>query len=49
MTRSDFVKPVFGLPSERANPDDVQGAVVQYLWYFLTLECSTEEIVSGAP
>jgi hypothetical protein len=40
-----FVKPVFGLPGEPANADHVQGAVSQYLWYFLTLESSTEEIV----
>ena len=40
-----FIKPIFGLPGEPANTDHVQGAVSQYLWYFLTLECSTEEIV----
>jgi hypothetical protein len=39
-----FIKPVFGLPNQDFSSEHLQGAVSQYLWYFLVLESSAESI-----
>ncbi len=39
-----FIKPIFGLPTQALSSDHLQGAVSQYLWYFLVLESSVEPI-----
>lgn len=45
-----FIKPGFGLPNqEKKFPlDHLQGMVAQFLWYFLVLETSPEEIIKIA-
>lgn len=42
---SAYVKPVFGLPGEPIAADHLEGAVSQYLWYFLIRESSSEGII----
>jgi hypothetical protein len=37
-----FIKPIFGLENEPKPESHLEGAVAQYLWYFLTLEASSE-------
>lgn len=40
-----FIKPIFGLEHEPKTENHLQGAIAQYLWYFLTLETSPDSVV----
>ncbi len=44
-----FVRSIFGLPTDPVSPNHVEGAVSQYLWYFLVLESSAEQVVRVEP
>lgn len=40
-----FIRPVFGLPDKAIPLDHLEGAVAQYLWFFLVLEMPSEQLV----